>query len=108
MSTPRVILQQLHDLGARIEYREGRLALRAGRRPVPELLVEQARAAKDGLLSLLSAENAPNTPTALTTTLDGTFGRKRPKMRRWPGRDYRSRAVPSRPSQLPGPIEPPL
>ena len=51
------ILQQLHALGARIEYREGRLVLCAGRHPVPELLVEQARAAKAELLALLSAEN---------------------------------------------------
>jgi hypothetical protein len=70
MSAPRLILQQLHDLGARIECREGRLALCAGRFPVPELLVEQAHAAKAELLALLSGENAPNTPKALRTTLD--------------------------------------
>jgi hypothetical protein len=70
MSTPQAILQQLHDLGARIEYREGCLALRAGQRPVPELLVEQARAAKAELMILLSAEKAANTPKAFTTTLD--------------------------------------
>src|SRR5215469_7744151 len=79
MSTPQVILQQLHDLGARIEYRESRLALRAGRRPVPELLVEQARAAKAELMMLLSAENAANTPKAFTTTLDEHLREKTPK-----------------------------
>jgi hypothetical protein len=79
MSTPQAILQQLHNLGARIEYREGRLALRAGQRPVPELLVEQARTAKAELMMLLSAENAPNTPKALTTTLDEHLQEKRLK-----------------------------
>jgi hypothetical protein len=89
MSAPRVILQQLHDLGARLECREGRLALCAGRRPVPELLVEQARAAKAELLTLLGAENAPNTPKALRTTLDERLREKTlknaPKSPRNPG-----------------------
>jgi hypothetical protein len=79
MSAPQAILQQLHDLGARIEYREGRLALRAGRRPVPELLVEQARAAKAELMMLLSVEKAANTPKAFTTTLDEHLREKTPK-----------------------------
>jgi hypothetical protein len=79
MSTPRIISQQLHDLEARIEYRDGRLALRAGRHPVLELLVEQARAVKAELLALLSAQNAPNTPSALRTTLDEHLRGETPK-----------------------------
>src|SRR5215469_94878 len=50
------ILADLSALGARIERRGARLVLCPGYGPVPQLLVERARAAKPELLALLDAE----------------------------------------------------
>jgi hypothetical protein len=50
------ILQKLRALGARVESDGDRLILRAGKRPVPEPLVEEVRAAKAELLTFLSAK----------------------------------------------------
>ena len=47
------VLRQLRALGAHIECQDGLLKLRAGRRSVPERLVEQVRAAKSELILLL-------------------------------------------------------
>jgi len=47
------VLRQLRALGAHIDCQDGRLELRAGRRSVPERLVEQARAVKSELILLL-------------------------------------------------------
>ena len=55
MSTPPAILARLTAIGARIERRGDRLVVRAGRRPVPVALIEEARAAKAELSKALSA-----------------------------------------------------
>jgi len=47
------VLRQLRALGAQIECQDGRLKLRAGKRAVPERLVEQARTVKSELILLL-------------------------------------------------------
>jgi hypothetical protein len=54
------ILRRLEAVGARVEYRRGRVVVRAGRRPVPGALIESARAAKAELSKVLKAnEGAP-------------------------------------------------
>jgi hypothetical protein len=60
MNDPRDILCQLRGMGARLEHQNGRLVLRAGKRSVPEPLVEQVRAIKGELLMLLGGVDDPN------------------------------------------------
>jgi hypothetical protein len=67
----RDILRRLLDLGARLECRDGHLKLHAGKRPVPEPLIEQVRAAKNELLAMLGSKLAKDhhldRPFSLTT-----------------------------------------
>jgi hypothetical protein len=49
------ILRRLEAVGARVEYRGGRVVVRAGRRPVPGALIKSARAAKAELSKVLKA-----------------------------------------------------
>jgi hypothetical protein len=60
MSAAADVLKRLRALGARIESDGDRLILRAGKRPIPEPLVEEVRTAREGLLGLLA-------PKALTS-----------------------------------------
>jgi hypothetical protein len=55
VSTAPAILARLTAMGARIECRGDRLVVRAGRRPVPVSLIEEARTAKAELSKALSA-----------------------------------------------------
>ncbi len=55
MSAAPAILARLTAMGARIECRGDRLVVRAGRRPVPVALIEEARTAKAELSKALSA-----------------------------------------------------
>jgi hypothetical protein len=55
VSAAPAILARLTAMGARIECRGDRLVVRAGRRPVPVALIEEARAAKAELSKALSA-----------------------------------------------------
>jgi hypothetical protein len=53
------ILQKLRALGARIESNGDRLVLRAGKRPVPQSMVEEARTAKAELLAFREGAHFP-------------------------------------------------
>jgi hypothetical protein len=53
LSAARNIVRELQALGARLVRDGDRLILRAGSRPIPQLLVQQARDAKRELLALL-------------------------------------------------------
>jgi hypothetical protein len=65
------ILARLSALGARIERRGDKLILCAGGRPVPQPLVEQARAAKAELLRLFDVSDPANVLTGLPKALTG-------------------------------------
>jgi len=53
VSTAPAILARLSAIGARIECRGDRLVVRTGRRPVPMVLIQEARAAKGELSKVL-------------------------------------------------------
>ena len=55
MSAAPAILAWLSAVGATIECRDGTLVVRAGRRPVPMSLIQQARAVKCELSKMLNA-----------------------------------------------------
>lgn len=62
MTAAHNILRKLRALGTHIEYADGRLVLRAGDRPIPKLLLEEARAAKLKLLDLLGGSSLLRPP----------------------------------------------
>ena len=59
----REIIREMQAIGARLERVGDRLSLRAGSRPVPQLLIEQARDAKRELLALLDERSALRPPS---------------------------------------------
>jgi hypothetical protein len=62
LSAARNIVRELQALGARLVRDGDRLILRAGSRPIPQLLVQQARDAKRELLALLDQPAALRVP----------------------------------------------
>lgn len=70
MTAAHNILRKLRALGTHIEYADGRLVLRAGDRPIPKLLLEEARAAKLKLLDLLGGSSLLRPPKS-PNTYDG-------------------------------------
>jgi hypothetical protein len=58
MSAAPAILARLGAVGAKIECRDGNLVVRAGRRPVPMSLIQQARAVKGELSKMFNAGEA--------------------------------------------------
>jgi hypothetical protein len=62
LSAARNIVRELQTLGARLVRDGDRLILRAGSRPIPQLLVQQARDAKRELLALFDQPAALRVP----------------------------------------------
>src|SRR5215472_17232030 len=63
MSAARDIIRELQALGAHLERDGDRMTLRAGRQPIPQLLVQRARDAKRELLALFDEPTALSPPT---------------------------------------------
>jgi hypothetical protein len=59
VTTAHNVLRDLRALGAHIECADGRLVMRAGDRPIPKRLVEEARSAKRELLAMLDGSPPP-------------------------------------------------
>jgi len=63
MSLARNIIRELQALGARLERDGDRLILRAGKRRIPQLVVQQARDTKQELIALLDERAALSPPS---------------------------------------------
>ena len=63
MSAARNFFRELLALGAQVERDDDRLILRAGRQPIPQFLVQRARAAKHELLALFDELDGLRPPT---------------------------------------------
>jgi len=62
LTVARNIIRELRALGARLERDGDRLILRAGSRPIPQPLVQQARDAKRDILALLGPPGTLSPP----------------------------------------------